>query len=112
MDVYICAKPFLLFLKAFGLFALPVKRVEKKENQSCIGCLISFFSFCVLSYIIVINVNETLLKNVWNVSLMVGLVSLLIMMIYQWKKTNMIDKFLIQLSNFDEQVALDCLTNS
>lgn len=111
-DIYSCVKPFITLMKVFGLFPL----INDKGNFriDIFSVVFSIGSFVILLYAILVNIHglehigdtSIVLSNIWNISWMVGLFSLLVMKVYQWIKHKSVANLIQAINDIDLKVRL------
>lgn len=112
-DIYSCVKPFITLMKVFGLFPL----INDKGNFriDIFSVVFSIGSFVILLYAILVNIHglehigdtSIVLSNIWNISWMVGLFSLLVMKVYQWIKHKSVANLIQAINDIDLKVRLN-----
>lgn len=110
MDFYSSAKPFIILLRAFGLF--PLRFNDKRK------CLFSFIDivapivvFVSITFFAISNftyrsldLNSVILNNIWSIAVIIGCFSLDVMLIHQWIKSRSIVKFVGKINEIDQKV--------
>jgi hypothetical protein len=111
MNIFDCAKPFLVLLKVFGLFPVTNKRFSRKKTkklQKLVDEVVVGFVLILSIVLVCINVNSGLFQNVWHYSALIGFVTFLIIIFYQKMKWKAIWKILKTIDEFDRKVS--CFT--
>lgn len=106
MNIFHCVQPFVRLLKVFGLFPVTFNVNDKVKTNKL--KVIDFLAFAVILFILsssfTLILKSGLMRNLWNVALMVDCASILIMVLHQWYKRHSLKEFIDNLSVFDEKV--------
>lgn len=116
-NIFTTSKQFLLLMKVFGLFPLTVEGPIDKGNYKIKQCD-RFICYCMLVlwffviaanflYFELVESPSIVIRNTYNISLLIGVFSLLVMMCYQWWKCEAIVKLLKCIHNFDLKVIVN-----
>lgn len=114
-NIFTTVKPFLLLMNIFGLLPLTFEGSTEDGilTTTLADQLISLCKCLVWLYLIVANVfyferiasSSIVIQNVYNISLLVGLVSVFVMFSYQWSRCKYISQLLASVKTYDSNVS-------
>lgn len=110
-NIFSSATPFLIFLKVLGLFPLKFSAF-KSFNIDVIGILATFSTIivfvivlgCQLTNLNTLKSSSKILRNVWNIVSVNGLILQAFMIIYQLCKIKTVSSILIAIDDIDLKV--------
>jgi uncharacterized membrane protein len=108
-NIFHTTKPFLIILKAFGIFPA---NLDGSHGRSFWTIAASFLSLCLFLFIVALNfefyepieTSSNIVKNSFHIALGIGLTSLGVTTVYQWRKVGNIVRFLKLVNEFDSKV--------